>query len=634
MTAQSISHGRPEPLPVVGRRHVTSRTLGFSLALVVAVVLIVIAYDEARTSAGGGHFVLFWAGYLLGFGAILVAGLRSRTKARDLKLLVGLGTFLFLPKFLMSVNRPSFFDEWGHWRHVNDILATGSLTPPDPFQVYIKYFPGLGATTAAVHEVTRLPTWHAGQLVILVAHVGALLAVYGIARMCRLSNRAAFVSAAIYAANPNFLYFDSQYGYESLGLPLALCTIYIAMRTLRAQTRQWVWLGATFLAATATAVTHHVSSIFMGVMVVLIAIAYLPFAETGRQRLKSLYTGLVGAAVPIIWLVGPAHPTLKYLSPRLTTVWRQVLQSLGLRHGSSATSGSGSTGGAVTGHSLFEGGTTPIYEKVVAVGAPIVITVLIALGLVTLVMKRRVRTFLGTWPFALLGLGYFVSLPTNFLASASEVVHRSWAYSYLGIAVIGGIAWQVMQDSRGESGDQPVGRWLRGVHTLTQPSVLIAVVLVAGMGNIPAGTNVLYRFPGPYQFSSDSWGVTSETVKFAKSLRTVLPSGAGVVTDRVTGEVITGYTKVRVPDLHQGAVFGLYIHPDDPNPALRSALAAGDFRYFILDTTIFKQYPEHSWFAGYSSNAVNPVRLSQITENSFIHEVYRYKQFVVYAVNP
>jgi hypothetical protein len=341
----------------------------------------------------------------------------------------------------------------------------------------------------------------------------------------------------------------------------------------------------------------------------------------------------LGVVVPIIWLTWPAHRTLKYLSPRLTTVWQQVLHELGLRH-APATSSSGAGPGAVTGHTLFQGGGTPFYEKVVAVAAPLAITGLILLGIVVLVITRRVRSVWGIWPFALIGLAYYVSLPVNFLASASEIAHRSWAYSYLGIAVVAGLAWQTISAAREPDPDRPAPALMRGIGALATPWVLIVTILVLGMGNVPAGTNVLYRFPGPYQFSSDSWGVSSDTVKFAKDLRSVLPPGAGVVTDRVTGEVITGYTNARVPDLYQGAVFGLYNHPDDPNQALRAALAAGGFRYFVLDTTVLSQYPQHSWFAGYSPSAVNPTSLGRITDNSFIHEVYRYKQFVVYQLNP
>src|SRR6187455_2985670 len=75
------------------------------------------------------------------------------------------------------------------------------------------------------------------------------------------SARIAGVASLIYMTNPHFLYFDAQFGYETMALPLAAVVLFVIAR--RAQTPRAVWSGLTVIALVtigSVVVTHHVTS--------------------------------------------------------------------------------------------------------------------------------------------------------------------------------------------------------------------------------------------------------------------------------------------------------------------------------------------------------------------------------------
>src|SRR3954452_968635 len=147
-------------------------------ALVVAALGIVGAYLNARHSTGQAHFALLWLAFAVGLVTVVWAGVRPAASLRArLGLMLGWGLLTFLPKFLMSMNGPAYFDEYGHWRHANDIVSTGHLDVASHYLPIVRYYPGLEVLTAWVHDVTRLSTWHVGQAIVLFAHCLVLLVI-------------------------------------------------------------------------------------------------------------------------------------------------------------------------------------------------------------------------------------------------------------------------------------------------------------------------------------------------------------------------------------------------------------------------------------------------------------------------
>ena len=618
-------------------------------------VLIVVAYHQARASTGTGHFLVFWAGTACVFVPTVLMGTRRWVSGRVPAFLVAaFGALTFLPKFLMSVDGPVFHDEFGHFRHANDLLANGNLFNPFPYLPIARYFPGLSALTVAVHEVTRLSIWHSGQLVVLAAHAGILVVVLLLARCAGLSNPAAFVAAMVYALNPSYMYFDTQYSYESLALTLALLVVVASVRALRATTPRGLiaWTVTGVAGALGCIVTHHLSSVVMAVScLVLVALVRPDRAELRAGPLTPvraawLITG-VAAVGTSVWLGAVATSFTSYVWPHVAPGFTQ-LADLFRAHAPRGPNA------AATTHSLFSGSGVPTYEKVAAFATPLI--VLAAFLIVGPPFWRSLRPTVTSGARAGDGRGppvrrrvrppilrtavdgrirlfalvltalYLASLPIALTAGGGEGAHRSWGYTYLGVGIVVGM---VVDRRPRLVGDLTVGGSLVG------PALLCALLFVLCVGNVSAGEDVSYRFPGPYQFGTDTRSTTPEVTALMAWLEANVPRGDRVVTDRFTGEQLEGSTDLNGPAPGDYEAYVLYREGGHPDPRVRAALRAGGFRYFVLDTRIETEKPQVAFYEGYLSLAsVNRAALEQMTGSSFARLVHETPHFKVYALSP
>lgn len=617
--------------------------------------LIVVAYHQARTSAGTGHFGVFWAGVACVFVPTVLIGTRRWVSRRATALLAAaFGALTFLPKFLMSVDGPVFHDEFGHFRHANDLLATGDLFNPFPYLPIARYFPGLSALTVAVHEVTRLSVWHSGQLVVLAAHAGILVVVLLLARCAGLSNPAAFVATIVYALNPSYMYFDTQYSYESLALTLALLVVVACVRALRATTPRGLtaWTVTGVAGALGCIVTHHLSSVLMAVScLALVALVHpdRPGLRAGLLtpvRAAWLVTG-VAAVGTAVWLGAVATSFASYVWPHVAPGFTQ-LADLFRAHAPRGPNA------AATTHSLFSGSGVPPYEKVAAFATPLI--VFAAFLIVGLPFWRSLRPSVAAGARAGDGFGrpvrrrarppvlrttvdarirlfalvltalYLASLPIALTAGGGEGAHRSWGYTYLGVGIVVGL---VVDRHPRLVGGLTLGRALVG------PVLLCALLFVLCVGNVSAGEDVSYRFPGPYQFGTDTRSTTPEVTALMAWLEANVPAGDRVVTDRFTGEQLEGDTDLNGPAPGDYAAYVLYREGAHPDPRVRAALRAGGFRYFVLDTRIETEKPQVAFFEGYVSLAsVNRAALAHMGGTPFARLVHETPNYQVYVLAP
>jgi hypothetical protein len=626
-------------------KHVRSSTPGAhpgkSQALAVggmlgAAAVIFWAYRLADKSTSSTHFAVFWVGFLVALLVALFRGLSTSTQQGErTRLLIMFGLVTFLPKFLMSVNSAIYRDEFPHWGQVNAMASSNTLNPPNSFLPIVHNFPGLEVLTLAVHDVTRLSTWHSGQIVVLLAHCASLLLVAALARAVGAGSAGAFAGALVFALNPSFTYFDVQYSYESLALPLALVAVFACLRARRSTTHgaAIAWAAGGVVAALGCTVTHHISAIFMSGMCLAVALLVPSRAVSETRdrfaRIASWTVAAVSAAATAIWLGLVARSTGSYLTPHFTSAWNQLLQLVGAAHSTTSSAAPSATAQAPPGHTPFTGSMAPAYERLAGVVAPFVILITAAIGLVVLWRRRRegdqARVVA---PFVLLAGTYFLSLPFALTTFGGEIAHRSWAFSYVGLGVVASFAFGTPSLFRERAAERS--------HSLTARTAIGIGIAVLAVGNIAAGENVLYRFPGPYLFGSDSRSATAEQKAAVEWLASHVEAGAGVATDRFTAEAITAYTRLRVPDPTQSGVFGIYLRPELPAPAVRQALRAGAFEYFILDTRIEDELPAQAFFAGYNGpQSVNSQALRDLSRSTFISApVYRSAHYAIYRISP
>jgi len=617
-------------------------------AFLVGTILIAAAYTEARTSIGSEHFDTFWVGVSLILIATLVLGTRPWLTTRGVKLLlVCYGAVTFIPKFIMSTTGPVYYDEFGHLRHAYDLLHNGNPFNADPYLSIAKFFPGLSVVTVLVHDVTGLSMWHSGQAIVLAAHCSVLVTVFLIGRAAGLSQRACVAAAVVYSLNPSFLYFDTQYSYESLALPLALFVILACIRTAQATSGASAnrWRRAGISGAILCIVTHHLSSLFMGAVCLALLIGLRMDGSRDEQvqkvaRRDSWWVAIVASCGSLAWIGIAAPETYSYVGPHVASGFTGLVQILLPPTHTVTGSGAGAPSSA---HTLFAGSPNPLYEQVAAFMSPVLMMVPCIFAAVhlwnirhgSLYSHSRARSAaeaadLGPMQqrIVLVSVGlaalYFASLPIALTSGGGESAHRSWGYTYLGVALVIGYFFEFV-----------VARRVQRSRLRRMSSILLLVTAVVVLiGNVSAGESVFYRFPGPYVFGTDTRSTTPEVHHLTEWMNRNLVPGSLVVTDRFTGEFVEAYTELNVPSVKQYPAYAIYREGDHPSPALRAALKSDGFRYFVLDTRIGGGPPFSALFEGYEgSSSVDPAALSAMQSTPFarlIHQTQNYKVFALY----
>jgi hypothetical protein len=169
--------------------------------------------------------------------------------------------------------------------------------------------------------------------------------------------------------------------------------------------------------------------------------------------------------------------------------------------------------------------------------------------------------------------GYLASVPLTLTSDGAEPAHRTWAFTFVGVALLPAALVILFElDKR-----RP---WLKRMAATVGAAVL-AVVFV---GNVAVGASPDSRFPGPYEFGSDTRSVTSETLGLAHWVQAHLGPGAHVVTDRFTGLALTAHADAVIPmqepDLQ---IASIWYTPGPPAPALMSAMERQGDDYLAVD---------------------------------------------------
>jgi hypothetical protein len=569
VSARVQEDSRPRALPVQSGPLAELRAVGLVMA---GAALVIWAYRLAPTAAIQSYDPIFWAGMLLAYLAIawrVVSGPHS-------VLWLGLlGLFALLPKFCMSLDGPLYFDEIAHFALLQNILATGRLFQSTPLLPIATFYPGLESAAAAIRWLTGLPLWDSALALIAVAHCLLPVQVYYIARALPVPHRWAAVAGLVFAANPGFVYGDAIFGYETLAILLMLTVVRLYVEALAAErsgTRTWRQsLSTALLIAVASfglVVTHHLYSL-VGIALLLAGALFIK-PMSGLADRKGGWRRLFVRWMPVLtlvtcfglWFAFVAPTTGGYLSPYVSGTASELAALV-----------NGSTGSGAT-RAVFAHSTSPIYEQAAAVAAPIIIAVAFLFAGIRWLRKPALRSnFL--WSFVPTA-AYLAGLPLTLTTQGQGGAHFTWPSTYVGVALLpAALAGLFELDKRS---------WWRK-RTAAAGMAVLAVLLV---GNVAAGTSVDERFPGPYQFGSDTLSATPETLAFASWVKTHLGSGAHVVTDRFTALALTAHADAFTPMQSAGGGAGLpfasiWYVSDPPAPALMSAMERQGDDYLAVD---------------------------------------------------
>jgi hypothetical protein len=196
---------------------------------------------------------------------------------------------------------------------------------------------------------------------------------------------------------------------------------------------------------------------------------------------------------------------------------------------------------------------------------------------------------------------FFLSIPMALTGGGAEGAHRSWAFSFIGIAVVCGLAWTYGVSPAVVGRYGPLGRWL---ERLARPGVRIGVVAVVltvmYVGGAALGTNISSRFPGSVQVGDDARSVSREGAAVAAWMAAHAPIDSNVVADRYTSQQVS--STGRMAALSPSASFPLWDLYMSVKPVRRQVLNQvrdAHVDYFIVDARMAATRPRMGfWFIG------------------------------------
>ena len=530
-------------------------------AAAVGIVVVGLSYRlSAHGAAPSAYYAVFWLGMLTAVlptaARILAPGAGSRAGAVAL-----LGVLTFAPKYLRNPFAPAYHDEYAHWRQAEDVLELGKLLRPNFLIPIVQDYPGTSALTAAIARLSGLSVWSSGQVLELAAHLSCLFAVAVLARVHLRSERAGGIAALVYGLNPSFVYFDTQYAYEGVAIPLFLWVL--ALTSLAARTpsrrRRYALVAASVVTAAGAVVTHHLTTLFL--LLLLAGVAVL--ATVGRRWFPAERVGVwwavLGGTVLVAggWLAGVASATVAYLSPYF---------------GGSVTQLQAMAAKSDTGRVLLAPSVQPLWERGITALAPVVVG-LLALRALWLLRRHPRALPVDTLALMAYGLVYFPAVLFLLAPSGAEGARRSWAFTYVGVALIAAfVAERPWRSTR-----LPF-RW-----------VALGAVTVLLVGNVGGGLNDPYRFPGPFRWGTDTNSASAE----ARTVAEALAREAGpvrVVADRYTALALIAYGGIDVATPSVGFPAAQLVQTgNDPSRELAGMLVGSRYDYVVVDLRMTRE---------------------------------------------
>jgi len=539
-----------------------------AVSLVNACGLLLIAFGNTAALSGSRYAEwLFWLGLLVLIvpTALRLISVEAARKER-IGLVVVLGLAFYLVKVLHSPFAFTFADELVHLYNVDMILEHQRLFTENFILPATAQYPGLESVTAALSSLSGLAPFYAGLIVIGVARLMLGLGFYLFVEQVSGSMRAAGVATLLYMGQPNFLYWSSQFSYESLSFPLLLWVLFVAARR---ETDNDNHLGLTLLALlgiSAVVITHHLSSYFLAAFLILwtlfyfrlhllvagVAVALVRWyggevqnhalsptlrshitawleALRNQVRTRAKYgpqgLALFAVIAALLWLLFIAGLTTQYLSPVLSRAVLSVVHMIA---------------GEESGRQLFvssSGHVAPLWERVTGIGSVLLCFLGLPFGL------YQVWRALRHSPLALLlsgaALAYFGILGLRFVPAGWETGNRASAYLFVGLSFTLSLGF--------------VGFWMQARTSWLGRCVFAGYVAIIFIGGVIAGWPPALRQAQPYWIESSGQTLAPQGITVADWARTVLGPGHSIAGDDANGRLLMVYGE-------QHALIGK--HPD------------------------------------------------------------------------
>ena len=585
--------------------------IGLTVAQLIALAGQAIAVGEARH---GNHRtlaeVLSDLSLMLTYGSALWAltapHLDRRTRNAAV---VCLG---LTPTLIWRMTNPLLFtgfDEQLHMRTLRDILSSHRLFEANPLLEVSARYPALEALTVLVRQ-TGIPTMAAATLVILLARLALVTVLCDVVEQMTGSARAGGFAVAFYALSSQFVFFNSQFSYQTLAIPLALATVSLLART-RTSTQPLPLVGGATVCLLALAITHHATSFITAIWLTLWA------AIEGRNRkIWIAYGACAAIGAALVWAFFQRQLLSDYFVPILDDITAQF--SGGMRR-SLFRDDAGTAAHSLDRYLL-------IYYALWLSAA--------AAGSVYLAYRERHLRAGPLLALAMLSGSIPVLLAARVVPKGVEIYDRlnSFLFFPFSIYLAGFVAWFL---------------WREPHHLGFQKHWKIALLRVVGvtaaalafLGGYILGTGPNWaRLPGPYMPAADTRSMDPETLAAVRWSHDSLPAGSRIAADRVSSvllasegalwPVMKGPKGIDAPALYVAPTWG--VRETDMAAAMR-------LRYLYVDRRMSDALPPYGsyFFNGETGGGkrLTDAQLTKFDEVAGINVAYRHGPITIYDLS-
>ncbi len=543
-----------------------------SLIAAAGVLLLALSYSAGRIDSSWSD-IIFWAS----LGIILIP-LAFRLMAQSLSKQEGVAIVLiaavacYLIYYLRSPLTVVQFDEFLHWRTANDMIRSGRLFEANPILPVSPLYPGLEILTTSVVSLTGLDIFHAGVFVIGAARVLIALSLYMMFERIIGSPKIAVAAALIYMGNTTFVYFDAQFAYESLALPMAMfvvCALVNREATDDSGQRN-AWMAVAIIGMLVVAMSHHVTSF-------LLMLFLLGWKLTGwllvRGPIRKFdipwWVVLLAVIANVVWI---------------TTIWTELFNyfygifGAAIEQAEKMVAAGGGGRRELFKAASTSGRTASMFERLIGLASVGLIMVGLPLGLMAY-WKRYRRNVLMT-VFALTAISYPITVLMRFGGDeAWQIANRSSGFVYVALGAIIGLGlltWQFPFRIPNAL------KWVQLDREMLSGAYIVVVVL----GGIVAGSSPTTRIPGPYLVAAEERSYESQGRFAALWARDVLGPGNLVIADRTNSQLMLSYGEQYVLTEKQGVIrSGIFLSKKLDEQNLR-LFENGVVRYVVLDKRI------------------------------------------------
>lgn len=552
------------------------------LCLTIAVALLLVVAGHAAGRRGNDVAPLFfWSGVVL---LVVPTSLRiawpTVARGERLFLLLLLIEALFYYKAVYSPTSFINHDEFLHWIAADDLMTARRLFLSNPLFPIGPTYPALEILTTAIVNLTGLPLFLAGSLLLAVLRGTFIGALFLFFESITGSPRISAIACLAYMGCSTFVLFESMFSYESLGIVLCVLTFTVeaASKDLVGRPRLRA-LGLVALLLASLAVTHHLSAAFTATYFAALA-AFETLRRHGPLRIEARtaagFTALLAIALPLLWIQARGNPLTGYLGPVVDTGFKALLRKI-------------------------LGAPTQLSEHLGAPSQPLgmrlttlLAILLLTLGLVTgffrsLAMAapragwRSINDIVACrWRdsrillLTLLAFGFPISVAFRLTIAGWEIGNRIGTFAFIGVGLV--VAASIVHFWEGRT---PHG-WRR-----VAPAIALAVIV---MGGVTSAT--LEPLRGPYRVAADQQSIEPMGIETSLWTKEWLKAGNRFTADRINRLLLASYGRqdARVY-IVEGVDAARIFEAKELGPDDLYALARSDIDYLLVDLRLSSTPP-------------------------------------------